>query len=505
VIPTVLSGVGLDGKIEFLEMDPDGFDTLVFPELTFRVPKGWDRYRDRLIETFPYEEDAVRRCVGTLEGMAGELYSVEPPRGEDDFARFIAEAPNIVQWGLRTLSDLYDDCRLSERARAVIAAESGDYAAPPSRVAAAVHAGLMDHYVRGGAYYPRGGGQVFAAHLVDVIRSHGGTVRTGARVDRILVERGRVQGVELRGGETLSAQTVVSNADIKRTYQELLDPGTVSVEMLEKVSEYRMAMPLFCVYLGLDMDLTEHIPNTNFWCHGSFDSERFYQRCYDGQLPADLPAEEQFAYITSASVKDPYTEHIAPPGHSSIEVMTLVPPDYDVWDIDTGPAAGERYRRKRSYRSAKEQLMEKLIDRADMAIPGLKDHIVWKEAATPITQERYTLSSDGASYGLEFTPDQVGPNRPGPATEIEGLFLAGASTVWGHGITGAMRGGAGTASAVIGRDLYKEARSGRVFADVERLTAGGPGWDPLEASRRLQRKPRRARRPLEAAAAAQTA
>ena len=34
LIPTVLRGVGLDGKIEFLEMDPDGFDTLMFPGLT---------------------------------------------------------------------------------------------------------------------------------------------------------------------------------------------------------------------------------------------------------------------------------------------------------------------------------------------------------------------------------------------------------------------------------------------------------------------------------------
>jgi phytoene dehydrogenase-like protein len=53
LIPTILRGAGLEGKIEFLEMDPDGFDTLMFPGLTFRVPKGWDRYRERLVAAFP--------------------------------------------------------------------------------------------------------------------------------------------------------------------------------------------------------------------------------------------------------------------------------------------------------------------------------------------------------------------------------------------------------------------------------------------------------------------
>ncbi|NUT92866.1 MAG: NAD(P)-binding protein, partial [Saccharothrix sp.] len=49
----ILRGVGLADRVEFLEMDPDGFTTLVFPDFTFRVPRGWDRYLERLVETFP--------------------------------------------------------------------------------------------------------------------------------------------------------------------------------------------------------------------------------------------------------------------------------------------------------------------------------------------------------------------------------------------------------------------------------------------------------------------
>jgi len=83
---------------------------------------------------------------------------------------------------------------------------------------------------------------------------------------------------------------------------------------------------------------------------------------------------------------------------------------------------------------------EAMIEGADKIIPGLKEHIIWREAATPITQERYTPSTGGTSYGIEMSPEQFGPARPSTKTEIEGLYLAGASTMYAHGIAGVMRG-----------------------------------------------------------------
>src|SRR5438093_479251 len=55
VTPTVLGGVGLEGRVEFCELDRDGHDTLLFPDFTFRVPRGWNHYLDRLLEQFPGE------------------------------------------------------------------------------------------------------------------------------------------------------------------------------------------------------------------------------------------------------------------------------------------------------------------------------------------------------------------------------------------------------------------------------------------------------------------
>jgi hypothetical protein len=62
------------------------------------------------------------------------------------------------------------------------------------------------------------------------------------------------------------------------------------------------------------------------------------------------------------------------------------------------------------------------------------------------------------------------------------------STRSGHGIVGAMTGGLAAASAILGRDLRSEIARGEVFGDTTALTAGGEGWDALEACRRLQDK-----------------
>jgi phytoene dehydrogenase-like protein len=335
----------------------------------------------------------------------------------------------------------------------------------------------MDHYLKG-AYYPKGGGQVLPAHLVDVVRSNGGEVRTRAGVERILVEDGKAAGVRLTSGEEFRAPVVVSNADLKRTFLEMVGEEHLSPQTVARVRKFRMALPLFCVYLGLDIDLCERMPNTNYLYSTSFDTEGLYQDCYEGRVPSDLAL-----FITVASVKDPHTKAIAPEGHSNLQIMTMVPADYSLWGVEEGPASGEKYHRNPVYQSLKQRLTDALVEGAEQVIPGIRDHIVWKEAATPISQEHFTFSTGGTSYGIELTVDQFGPNRPSPQTEIDGLFLAGASTVFAHGIAGVMRGGVGCASAILDRDLQSEVAAGRVFGDPTKLSGGGPDWDPWQASR----------------------
>lgn len=123
--------------------------------------------------------------------------------------------------------------------------------------------------------------------------------------------------------------------------------------------------------------------------------------------------------------------------------------------------------------------------------------MVFCEASTPITRERFTLGTGGFCYGIAPLVKNLGPFRPRVTTHVPGLFLAGGSTEHMFGINATIHGGMGTAGAVLGRDLLQEVRDGAVFVDEDRLTPVTDDFDPLLASkpgsairRPVRRRPR---------------
>lgn len=71
-IPSILRDVGT--RVEFSRLDPEGFDTLVFPDLEFRIPVDLDLYRERLVGLFPSEKRGIDRYLKLLRAVqkAGE-------------------------------------------------------------------------------------------------------------------------------------------------------------------------------------------------------------------------------------------------------------------------------------------------------------------------------------------------------------------------------------------------------------------------------------------------
>jgi phytoene dehydrogenase-like protein len=479
MITRALNGLGLAERVVFRRLDPDGYSTLHFPDLTFRIPFGWDRYRSRLLETFPEEREPLGAVLDVMQEVSGASHRLS--RGEIGMAELATEAPLFLQAGLRPVTELFAEHRLSQKAAGVLLGEQGCYAVRPSETPVVMAAGLTDHFLRG-AYYPVGGGQVLAGRLIEAIRAYGGEVRTNCPVDRIRIEQGRVVGVlagrKNRPPEEIDAPIVVSNADLKRTFFELVGEKHLAPETLERIRGLKMAVPLFCVYLGLDVDLAaQGMPNSNHYVLGTYDFESVYD-----ELDAGRISPESMAYITIASIKDPESRHLAPRGHTNLQIMTLVPRDYAVWNVEKGPTEGGHYHRDPEYRRRKEALADHLIDVSESVIPDLRKHIVWKEAATPVSQERFTRSTGGTSYGIEMSCTQAGPMRVGPRTEVEGLFLCGASTPSGPGISGVMRGGLAAASEVLATDLLASISSGEVLGDRSLLPELRGDWDAWRES-----------------------
>jgi phytoene dehydrogenase-like protein len=476
LFPTILSGLGVGDRVVFRPLDPDGFDTLRFPGLDFRVPADWDEYARRLIDAFPDDRAGVERCVQTLRDVAEEGRNRVLPD---------VETPTFDHWAFRSLAELFEQTELSPRACAVLDHWSGLYAGGPRQTAVAMHANIIDHYMRG-AYYPEGGGQVIPARLVQVIEAHGGEVRTLSPVEEIRVDDRRVQGVTLTDGAVIESPLVISNADHARTVAGLVDRSHWDPATLDWAEGATMTLGLVCVYVVVDLELEG--PNTNYFVFSSYDTDDFYDRLDSGESPDD----ELFAYVALASRKDPANEHLCPPGHTNFQIMTLAPRGYDYWGVSEGPASGASYRRLETYRARKQALTDHLLEAAEQVLGPFRDHIVHVETATPLSQERYTHSTGGTSYGYMHSPDQSGERRPQHHTEIDGLWLVGANTTSGHGIAGTMVGGVNCAGQILDRPLLVEMMMGARLTEPEAIPPDPPDFDPMEWSRGEALRERRA-------------
>lgn len=414
--------------VELLPLDPDAFDVIVFGDRQeVRIPVGWDRYRDRLCEAVPLERDAMARCVDLLERIALEAGEPGAASTRDPLAR-LRDSPSLARWGLSPLGRLFDELGLGPRARSLLAAQSGNYALPPSQVATVAHARMM-HDLLSGPGYPKGGGGVIAEALATVVRRHGGEIRVRSAVQQILVEGGRVNGVLLEPGEVLRCTSVVSNADPRRTLLELVPPGALQPRTIERARSWRSAFPLFGLYLTIEADLRARLGRSSLWLHPSDDVEGHYRLCTEGRLSAAPPI-----YVSAGASKDPSCRALAPSGACGLEIFTVVPPETDGWHRG-------RVKDGAAYDRIRKVLEGRVMEVAARLLPELGAQVSSIESATPATFSRFLGSPDGAAYGLALTSDQVGSRRPDLRTEIGGLWLVGGGTRFGHGVAGALRSG----------------------------------------------------------------
>jgi phytoene dehydrogenase-like protein len=103
------------------------------------------------------------------------------------------------------------------------------------------------------------------------------------------------------------------------------------------------------------------------------------------------------------------------------------------------------------YTKRKKQFGDRIIALAEKTLPNLREHIVYRQDASPATFARYAWTTSGAIYGLaidEWRPSMISP--------IEGLYLTGASVSARPGVEDAVYTGITVAEEIIKKKQNKE-------------------------------------------------
>jgi phytoene desaturase len=308
-----------------------------------------------------------------------------------------------------------------------------------------------------GCWYAMGGTRNVARSLERILREERAEIITGTGVKRLITDGKTVRGVELDDGRTLTADVVISNCDVQRTYRDL-DGSQAGISEQRRIGgAYTPACSGVVLYLGLDRQY-QHLLHHDFL----FSKDAHLE--FDDIYRQGIPARDPTVYICVPSRTDPTQ---APAGCEALYALIHTPflRPGQVWEGPGGMM--EQYR---------PVIIEKL---KRMGMPDLEKHIVVERHLTPQSIERWYNAEGGAIYGLASHGKLKGGFKPRNRSRVySNLYLAGGSANPGPGVPMVLMSGVTAADAVcedlgVGRTSHGTAGFG--IDHGSRLIAGTGG------------------------------
>lgn len=360
------------------------------------------------------------------------------------------DAYRLLRWGPMAVADLVAEWFEAEALRAVVAARGifGAFAGPWS---AGTSTGLLwQAAMDGNAIAPsasfKGGMGALTEALASAARNLGVEIRAGTKVEKIESEEDRAAKVLLGSGEEITARAIVSNADPRTTFLNLVDPVYLDPSFLLKIRNYRaqgvsakinLALSGLPTFSGINDASRDKLSGR---IHVGPDID-YLERAFDAAKYGDY-SRQPYLDITIPSLLDPT---LAPAGAHVMSIYVQYAP-YKLKDGD--------------WNSRRAEFADNVIDVLSSYAPNLKELILARQVITPLDlEETYGMSGGHIHHG-EQTLDQFFTFRPliGWAqyrTPVKGLYLCGAGTHPGGGVTG----GPGANAA---REIIKDFKARKV-------------------------------------------
>lgn len=275
-----------------------------------------------------------------------------------------------------------------------------------------------------GVAQPMGGMGAVAKAFADAATAAGVQLRTNAKVKRVLVEGDRAVGVELEDGETLRARHVVSNADPKTTFMQLLGAAHLDAGFVRKLKNVRQGGRAGKLHLAL-----RELPKFAGLEAASLGdrivigpSMDYVERSFNPSKYREVPTEPTLE-ISLASVRD---GSLAPSGRHVLSAVVQFLPYVE------GAAANEALRT---------QALQHAMALLERHAPGLGALVEHAELLTPRDLEQAHGMHGGHWHHAAMGFDQFYFIRPLPGaaqhcTPLPGLYLCGAGCHPGGGVMG---------------------------------------------------------------------
>jgi phytoene dehydrogenase-like protein len=303
---------------------------------------------------------------------------------------------------------------------------------------------------RGQWGHARGGMGAITQAMAAECRARGATLRANAAVTRVIVEAGAAAGVELSGGEMVRARCVIANVNPKLLFERLVAPEHLPDDFRARIAGYRCGSGTFRMNVALSAlpDFTA-LPGKHAQPHHASGiviapSLAYMERAFFDARTRGWSA----APIVELLIPSVVDDSLAPPGmHVASLFCQHVHPDLP--QVLPG----------RTWDDARDEVAELMIDTVDRVAPNFKASVIGRRALTPLDLEREFGLTGGDIFHGALGLDQLFSARPvlghgNYRAPVRGLYLCGAGTHPGGGVTGAPGHNAA-------REILKDARRRR--------------------------------------------
>ena len=396
-------------------------------------------------DTFVQVDDRLRKLARYLQP-----FFMEPPpeidtksvRGWTDLLRVgkkfrgisSDEISQLISFLTGSLGEFLDHNYESEKIKTMFLANNvyGKHGGPYQPGTAI---GLLFHLLSGGEHelqgfsgHVMGGMGAITQALAESGRKLGVEIHTSSPVAHIDVRDGRARGVVLEDGTEIRARVVLSNADPKRTFLKMVTASELPNDFLHSIRAIKMEGP--CAKVNLVLEEEPRFTGTSADAtplertfYTLVPSLQFAERCYDIAKFGEIPEELWVDCVVSSNAD----ASLAPPGKHILTCFVQYVP---------------YHLREGSWDQKRELLGDRVIKKIAQYAPNVSNSIVARQVLTPLDLERTYGLTEGNIFHGDLRLEQLFFMRPVSGwsqyrTPVDGLYLCGAGTHPGGGVTGA--------------------------------------------------------------------
>lgn len=378
--------------------------------------------RDLLLETPPNIGGGLRDVVSALRA-GNRMRKLDMPARRD-----------VLDMVGKSAGDLLDGWFESDPIKAAFGFDAivGNFASPYMPGSAYV---LLHHVIgevngkRGAWGHAVGGMGAITQAMAREARSRGVEIDTGCEVVQVCVDNRGTQGVQLADGRVIEARCVVSNLNPRLLYLHLIDDGALDAEFVKRIRNWKCASATFRMNVALsELPDFSCLPGKTPQDHHKSGiiiapSLRYMEQAYFDARTYGCSRAPVIEMLIPSTVDD----ILAPPGKHVASLFCQhfnpeLPNDLN-WDEIKEPAA------------------DLVIETVDRYAPNFKASVLGRSVLSPLDLEREFGLIGGDIFHGALTLDQLWSARPvlGYAdyrAPIKGLYLCGAGTHPGGGVTG---------------------------------------------------------------------